>query len=182
MAVRTEMSTAVDYRTWPVSWTAIWVGMLSAVAVGLVVGLVGIALGAQQSADLAPGKMSLMGMVFAVLGSFFSFVVGGWAAARISGIWHDPTAALHGAIVWLLAVPVLILLASLGAGSLYGAWLHGLAGTPAWATPAVADPIAVRNSALGAATALLLGLVGSTIGAWLGSNMNESDYRKEAGL
>jgi hypothetical protein len=49
-----------------------------------------------------------------------------------------------------------------------------MAGTPVWATSSTvtADPNAAmvaRNSAIGAVTALLIGLMGSLIGGWLAS-------------
>src|SRR5688500_12231643 len=129
MTIRSDAAPYVGeatYTAWPVSWTAVWVGMLTAIAVGLVIGLAGLALGMQQQEDLPTGRMGMGTLIFAVLGAFFSFVAGGWVAAKIAGIWRAETATLHGAIVWLVAVPVLILIASLGAGSLYGAWLGGL--------------------------------------------------------
>jgi uncharacterized membrane protein YeaQ/YmgE (transglycosylase-associated protein family) len=81
---------------------------------------------------------------------------------------------LHGAIAWLLTIPMLLLLASLGAADYFGVWYHGLAGTPVWVSPAVvADPqaaaVLARNAALAALTSLLLGLVGSVVGGWMAS-------------
>jgi hypothetical protein len=113
-------------------------------------------------------------LVFAVIGSFFSFVVGGWVAGKINGFRHAETDMLHGAIVWLVAVPLLVVLGAVGAGSLFGGWYAGLAGIPVWATPTnvAADPTAAaaaRNAALLAVTALLIGLVGSVLGGWLAS-------------
>jgi hypothetical protein len=66
------------------------------------------------------------------------------------------------------------MLAAFGAGSFFGGWYGGLAGTPVWATSSTvtADPnvaMAARNSALGAVTALLIGLIGSLIGGWMAS-------------
>jgi hypothetical protein len=80
---------------------------------------------------------------------------------------------LQGAIAWLVAVPLLVVLASLGAGSFFGGWYDGLGGTPAWGATmdratADAEELA-RDSALGAASGLLLALVGSVIGGWLAS-------------
>ena len=85
------------------------------------------------------------------------------------------TASLHGAVVWVVAVPMLLILAALGAGSYFGSWYGGLAGSPSWVnsvSSAAADPRAAaiaRNSALGAMTALLLGLMGGVLGGWLAS-------------
>jgi hypothetical protein len=165
---------------WPVSWSAIWVGTLAALSTALVIGLLGIAIGARHIvpndrivrwSDVGTGTL-----VLTVLGAFFAFVVGGWVAGRVAGLRRSDTSMLHGAIVWLLAVPILIVFAALGAGGLFGGWYGGLAGTPVWVTPSTTvvapDPslaIASRNSALGALTALLIGLMGSVIGGWLAS-------------
>lgn len=162
---------------WPVFWSAVWVGALSAIALLLIFGLTGIVLGAyaagpgQRITDW--GDFGLGALIFAVFGSFLAFVVGGWVCARIAGLRFAEVAALHGAIVWLLAVPLLMVLAAFGAGSFLGAWYGGLGGTPFSVTPpGPPDPTAVtaaRNAALSAVTALLLGLVGAVLGGWLAS-------------
>jgi hypothetical protein len=123
---------------------------------------------------------------------------------------------LHGAIAWLVATPLLVVLVGLGAGSLFGGWYAGLGGSPSWAAPAATPfdrpeplaagasetersayqtaltkyqeqvkqwredtPRATRNAALGAVTALLLGLIGSVLGGWLacGEPMSLTYYR-----
>jgi hypothetical protein len=82
---------------------------------------------------------------------------------------------LHGAVAWLVAVPLLLAAGALGAGSFFGGWYGGLAGTPAWAPPAATATAesaltpeqaaaVTRNTALGAVSALLLGLIGSVLG------------------
>jgi len=209
-----------QWRHWPVNWTAIWVGTLAALAVVLVFGLIGIAVGAHllgpehRVVDLR--KMNFGALVFSVCGAFFAFVVGGWVAGKIAGILRSEPAMLHGAIVWVLAVPLLMGLVALGAGNFVGGWFAGLAGTPAWGAaaalpferpetlgPAATEseraayqaalidylnkvrtwkeetPRAARNSALGALTALLLGLAGSVIGGWMacGEPMSPTYYR-----
>jgi uncharacterized membrane protein YeaQ/YmgE (transglycosylase-associated protein family) len=163
-------------RAWPVYWGAVWAGALSALALALVFGLVGTALGAHQVGKHAVNlrNMSFWGLVFSVAGAFFSFVLGGWVASSIAGLRRAEDAALHGALTWLVALPLFLVLAAFGAASFFGSWYGGLAGTPVWATSSSvsADPNAAavaRNSAIGAVTALLVGLVGSCIGGWWAS-------------
>jgi VanZ family protein len=174
--------------TWPVNWSAIWVGVLSALALALIISLIGAAVGAHQ---LGPAgriakwsDVGLSALIFAVCGAFFSFVVGGWVAGKINGVRHAETDTLHGAIVWLVAVPILIVLAALGGGTLFGAWLGGLGLTPVWATQTAvtADPAAAtaaRNAALGAVATLLISLIGAVIGGWMASGepMTLSGFR-----
>ena len=171
-----ETATRTDH--WPINWSAIWVGTLAALAIALIVSLAGAALGAHQ---LGPGgriaswkDVGFGALVFSVVGAFAAFVVGGWVAGKINGFRRAETDMLHGAIVWLVAVPLLVAFAALGAGTLFGGWYGGLAGTPVWATPSTvaADPAAAtaaRNTALLAVTALLIGLIGSVLGGWMAS-------------
>lgn len=166
----------VRSAAWPVWWSAVWVGALAALAATLVAGLIGVSLGAYQLAPrrgIASWREFGIGTLAAsVFGAFLAFVLGGWAAARIADIRRAETAMLHGAVVWLLTVPLLLGMATLGAAGYFGDWYAGLAGTPAWAAPppAPVDPAALRNGALGALAALLLGLMGGVVGGWLGSN------------
>jgi hypothetical protein len=185
----TTMSMSSRDTYWPVNWTSIWVGALSALVTALIFGLTAIAVGAHK---LGPGgggptttTLGLAGLIFSVFGGFISFVVGGWVAGKINGYRRAETDMLHGAIVWLIAVPILLGLAAIGAGGFFGTWFGGLAGTPVFVSPTGnvgADPnaaAAARNAALGALTALLLGLVGSVIGGWMASGepMTFTHYR-----
>jgi hypothetical protein len=162
-----------EWIRWPVAWTAIWVGALTALAVGLIIGLVGFALGAHEVSRYVDWrKVHLITLVFDVFGAFLAYVAGGWVAGRIAGILRSEPAMLHGAIVWLLTIPFLLVLASLGGLAHFGGWYGGLAGTPTWSAVASTDPDlaeATRNNALATAVALLLGLVGSVIGGWMAS-------------
>ncbi len=174
---------------WPVNWSAIWVGALAALSVALIFGLIGLAIGAHQEARIVSWhKVHMWSLILSVCGAFFAFVVGGWTAGKILGARHAESAMLHGAIAWLVTVPILLVLAALGAASYFGVWYGGLAGTPAWAPPIVAvDPqaaIIARNGALGALTALLVGLVGSVVGGWIASGepMTFTYYRTRATL
>jgi len=178
-------STSYDtqWRAWPIAWSAVWVGALAALVIGLIIGLIGFAVGAHESSRFAKwSNVKLITLVFDVCGAFFMFVIGGWAAARIAGIRRSEPAMLHGAVVWTLAVPLLLVLATLGAR--FGGWYSGLAGMPAWASslppvdPALAA--AMRNTALAAVTALLIGLMGAVIGGWMASGepMTFTYYRR----
>jgi hypothetical protein len=174
-----------QWVAWPVAWSAVWVGALVALAAALIIGLIGVALGAHE---LVPPRrvvrvrdFGLGAALFSVAGALLAFGAGGWVASKIAGVRRAEPAMLHGAIVWLLAVPILLVLAALGAGGYFGGWYGGLGGTPTWVTPPSGpiDPnaaVAARNSALGAITALLLGLVGSVIGGWLGSRKPMAYY------
>jgi len=174
------------WRPWPI-WSAVWVGALAAIAVGLIIGLIGFAVGAHELASprfTTWSKVRLITSIFNICDAFFAFVVGGWIAARIAGLRRAEPAMLHGGVVWLVTIPVMLVLAALGATSHWGGWYGALDGAPGWVTavPPV-DPEAARafrNTALVTVVALLLGLVGSVLGGWLASGepMSLTYYRR----
>jgi hypothetical protein len=177
-----------EWIRWPVAWTAIWVGALTALAVGLIIGLLGFAVGANEAAGSVDWKkLRLISAIFAVGGAFFAFVAGGWTAARIAGIRRSEPAMLHGAIVWLVTLPLLLALAAIGVGGHWGGWYGGLGSMTPLTPGGAPDPHlaeATRNNALATTVALLLGLVGSAIGGWMASGepMTFTHYRKRERL
>ncbi len=89
---------------WPVDWSAVWVGALSAVVVSHHA-LIGMAIGMHSTAATRIVRWKEFGfgsLILSVLGAFLAFSVGGWVAGRISGYrWSEPD-VLHGAIAWLV--------------------------------------------------------------------------------
>jgi len=165
------------WSPWPISWSAVWVGALAAVVAAMLFGLIAIAIGANvmgNGGQTVRWHDITLGTLFAsVFASFLAFVIGGWCASKITGFRRAEPAVLHGAIAFLVAVPVLVVLVAVTGGAGFGGWYGGLAGPPAWQAAvanAPANPDAARiaqNGALAGLTALLLGLIGAVIGAWL---------------
>src|SRR5262249_22438453 len=126
------------FLPWYVSWSGVFVGALSGLALLLVFGLTAIVVGAHQVGQRFATwhEFHLITLVFSVFGSFLSFVLGGWAAARVTGTRRAETAMLHGAIAWLVTVPGLLFFAALGAGGYLGAWYGGPAAPPPPGPPA----------------------------------------------
>ena len=190
--VETVQGTQLEmWRGWPVSWSAVWVGALATVAFAMVFGLVSVAVGAHELGAAGQitnwREVSLAAVAFAILGAFLSAALGGWGTGKISGIQRAEPSMLHGAITWLLAVPLILGLVALGAGNAFGGWYGGLMGSPVWMTVPTAPPdpnaaIVAHNGALTAVTALLLGLMGAVIGGWIASGepMTFAYYRKRA--
>jgi hypothetical protein len=174
---RDVVAPAGVWTPWPVYWTPVFVGALAAVVAAVLFGLIGTAIGAHKAG--VEGRITTWSgvgfgsLVFAVISSFFAFVIGAWITGRVAGIRRSEPAILHGAITWLVAVFLLFALAAMGSGFFYG-WFAGLA--PAPLVPAVPGQpvdanasVAARNGALAAATALIIGLIGSVVGAWMAS-------------
>lgn len=112
------------------NWTAVWLGALSTFSMIVLFGLAGTALGAHlldpEHRVVDETKLGIWTLIFSVCGAFFSSAIGGWVAGKIAGILHAEPAMLHGAFVWLVIVPILVLAAGLGATSLFGTWYSGL--------------------------------------------------------
>ncbi len=164
------------FTAWPVAWSAIWVGALAAVVMTLLLSLIGVAVGAHQ---LTQGQIPTLrgarvgSLVATVVAAFFSFVVAGWVAGKVCGDRRSEITSLHGAIAWLVAVPLLLLLIGGGFGIYFGTWFSGLgwlAHPGSVASMSVAEyGRAMRAAALGGLTALVLGLAGAILGGWMAS-------------
>jgi hypothetical protein len=178
--VQVNVVTGGDAWTpWPVSWSAVWVGALAGVAAALVFGLIAIAVGANVIGTggriTSWHDVTLGTLAASVFGAFLAFVIGGWCAGKVSGLRRAEPAALHGAVAFVVALPLLMLLIAVTGGAAFGGWYGGLAGPPAWQTAMQNAPVnpdaarIARNAALAAVTAVLLGLIGAVVGAWLAS-------------
>jgi hypothetical protein len=156
---------------WSVNWSAIWVGALASLAAALVFGLLGTAIGATSLEKFSSWHtISRVDVAVVICAAFFSFVIGGWVAGKITGALHAERTILHASIAWLVATPLLVVMLAAGAGNAFGGWYGGLLASPIGAAVAQpATPDVVRNTALAALTALLVGLVGSVIGGWMSS-------------
>lgn len=168
---------------WSVNWSAVWVGALASLSAALIFGLLGTALGATSLEKFSSWQtISRIDVAFVILAGFFATVIGGWVAGKITGARHSERTMLHGAIAWLVATPLLIVMIAAGAGNAFGGWYGGLVSSPLGA--AVAQPVTttsvVHGTALAAITALLVGLLGSVIGGWMASGepMNFTHYSK----
>lgn len=162
------MSSMVDRRAarpWLVSWSGIWLGAFSAVVAVVLFGFIGIAVGAQLTGELTFRGSGLVALAWAVFAAFLAFVIGGWTASAVAGATSAEAGALHGAGAFLAGMIILLALGALGAAYL-GGWYGGFVPAAAGATPGAE---AVRNSAVAAGSAILLGLVGSVIGGWIAS-------------
>ena len=52
-----------QWHPWPVAWSGVWVGALSALAVGLIIGLIGYAVGAHEVASPRPTDVHKLNMI-----------------------------------------------------------------------------------------------------------------------
>jgi len=174
-----------------VRWGPIWAGLLAAFFTLLVLSLLGLAIGAstvnagqaaQGTANQNAGQYSA---IWAGISAILAFLVGGYIAGRTAAVHERGWAALNGALVFLLALPILLWLASQGLGALIGNASNiagglginlGQIGATATGaaksiTPAQAQQAAdtARNTAWGTLIGLLLGCGAAALGGTLGT-------------
>jgi len=173
-----------------VRWGPIWAGLLAAFFTLLVLSLLGLALGATtvNAGQAAQGNVNAnagqYAAIWAGVTAILSFLIGGYVAGRTAAVHERGWAALNGALVFLLALPILLWLASQGLGAVIGnassiaSGLHinlGQLGSTATGaaqnvTPAQAQQAAdtARNTAWGTLIGLLLGCIAAALGGTLG--------------
>ena len=106
-----------------VSWGSIFAGVTAAIAVQLLLNLLGIGVGAatinpQQG---QPGQGLAVGaVIWFVISSIVSLFVGGWIAGRLAGTPNKKDGVLHGFVTWALASLALFYLLSTAVGGLLG--------------------------------------------------------------
>ena len=89
------MGTGTAWTVWPINWSAVITGAMCAVVAAAILGLIGTAIGANATANSGRitswSGVGFGSLVYAVISSFFAFVIGGWVAARIAGMERAET-------------------------------------------------------------------------------------------
>lgn len=99
-----------------ISWGAILAGGLVAVTVGAMLNVLGLAVGATTIDPAQPGEtpsatlLGLAGGIWLLVANLIGLGVGGWVAARLSGLADTTDAELHGLAVWAISFLVSALL------------------------------------------------------------------------
>lgn len=89
----------VGRPTWRLSWSAVIAGALLAIAVHIVLGLVGAALGFAAAPADSKG-LGAGAAAWALLTPFVASLVGAWVACRMAAAEDQATGNLHGVVVW----------------------------------------------------------------------------------
>jgi hypothetical protein len=159
-----------------VRWGPIVAGMLTALGTFLLLSLLALAIGAQtvrvgnaNADDVGAGA----GIVTGIIG-LLSFLLGGFVAGRTSAVRGRDAGLLNGFLVWALGIGLILLLASMGVGQVFGAagdlfGQYRALGSP---SPDV-DPAEVqrslRNAAIPAFLSMALPAAAAALGGFLGS-------------
>lgn len=155
-----------------VSWPAIFAGVALALAVQLLLNLLGVGVGAAVFDLDGAGSVSIASGLWFALSGVIAALTGGFAASRLSGRAGTTTGVLHGLTAWAVTTLIVVYLLSTSAGALVGGALGGLSAVlgNAGRTVETAETAAamVSTGAFFGFFSLLLGAVAAWIGGWWG--------------
>lgn len=176
--------------------TMLILGLLGA-AVGLTAATGDPNGGAAAAATSNANNYGVGAAIWAAVSALISFFIGGYLASRTAAVRGKNNGWLNGAMVWAIALPVILWLAGNGLGGFLNAVGFNLNGFLNTVTnPAnPANPLnpnspanpntnpgtvqsateAARNGAWGALGALLLGLIASSLGGFVGARPDYDD-------
>jgi len=151
-----------------VRWGPVLAGLLTAIASFVLLGLLAAAIGLNvaQGADTTTAG-NTAAIVAAIIG-LAAFFIGGYVAAYTAAVANRGDGALNGFLVWALAILLILVLAGVGLGQVFGP-TGGALGAYRVAPGGTVDPETIRTSALGAFLGALLPAIAATIGGWLGA-------------
>lgn len=177
-------------------WGPIFAGFFVSLGLIALLAVLGTALGLQFGVTPTPGSppgtpgaapttnnLDVAAAIYGAIALFVAFLVGGWVTGRTAGIGGETSGWIHGVAVWAVTVSVLLALGAFGLSGAVGAAANavgpgGINPAPSGTTPNV-DPVqtlqAARGTAWGTFIALLLGLVASTLGGWMGGKTGEPE-------
>lgn len=110
----TTVTTPVD----SVRWGPIVAGLFTALSTLAVLSLLGLAIGAASyDAGDRARDYGIGAGLWGGLSALLAFFAGGWLAARTSAVRGERNGLLNGAMVWALAIPLLLYLLTSGIGA-----------------------------------------------------------------
>lgn len=140
-----EAARTTDGTVRRVSWGAIFVGVVVALALMVFFTTLGLAIGA-AAVDPLYDENPLAGVgigsgIYIVFTQLIALAVGGYAAARLAGVPRTVSSLLHGAAVWALATLLVTWAAVSGGGAAFGAASTMLSNTARGATNLVQSAV-----------------------------------------
>ncbi|MEA2641674.1 MAG: hypothetical protein QOF51_3068, partial [Chloroflexota bacterium] len=110
-----------------VRWGPIFAGFFVAITtmvmlglLGLGIGLTGLNAGFSAAQGTPPPQTGTNAAIWGAVSAIIAFLLGGYVAGRTSAVYSRGWAALNGALVFFLAVPVMLWLAGQGFGAVLG--------------------------------------------------------------
>lgn len=137
-----------------IAWGGVWSGLLVAVGVFLLLSVLGLAIGV-SAADVDPSQdsnaksLGIGAAVWSGLTLLISLFIGGMVATRTGMVYDRASGMIEGVLVWVLAIILLIYLASSGISMLTSGVFGALGGVTRGATAAVTSSVNVPELSSG---------------------------------
>jgi heme A synthase len=162
-------------------------GVLTAIAAMLILTVLGLAVGSSALEPRDVGqKIGTAAATWGVISAIIAFFIGGWVAAKSAAVAGAPTGVLNGVMVGVAALVLVLWLAGSGISGLVGALgtnvndiinaaqSQGISGSDVQQQAQQVDTKAafnaVKDSAWWTLAGLVLPLIASAIGGWVGHN------------
>jgi hypothetical protein len=115
LRIATTVVTPVDR----IRWGPILAGLFASLTTLVVLGVLGLAVGlTSYDAGDPLSNFGLGAGIWSAVSTILAFLVGGWLAARTAATQGRNSGVLHGAMVWVVAIPLVLYLLSSGLGAL----------------------------------------------------------------
>ncbi|MEX2692954.1 PhnA-like protein [Rhizobium mongolense] len=144
-----------------ISWGAVFAGVVLALAVQILLNLLGVGIGAAvldpgTSDNPTAGSFSIVGGLWFVVAGIIASFIGAYAASRLSGRPSTSTGGFHGITTWAVTTLVILYFLTTSVGALVGGAFSGLSTavggvgrTAATAATAAAPLIAAATDPMG---------------------------------
>lgn len=177
-----------------VRWGPILAGLLSALTSFALFSILGAAIGATTlqanggPTTANPNHYGTAAGIWGAVSALLAFLIGGYVAAKTAAVGGEGNGWINGVMVFLASLPLIIWLASQGAGNLFGALGTNLNDLRALTTNTYNDPAARQNAIDNAKNglwwslvSLLAGLVAAGLGGLLGHRNEHEVWHTDVG-
>jgi hypothetical protein len=101
-----------------IRWGSVIAGLLATLCSLLVLNVLGVAIGLSTvQVDNGLGAFGMGAGIWGAISVLISFAIGGWLAARSAAVAGRDNGLLNGAMVWVVAIPLMLYLIAAGATS-----------------------------------------------------------------
>ena len=197
---RVDYRPEIDFRGDRVYWGPIIAGFLTALTTLTLLSLLGLAFGitnfnagqaASQGAPVVETGMN--SLLWAAFAGIVAYLLGGFIAGRTAGTYDRGWGMLNGMMVFMLTLPFMLWVATVGMGAIFGGLGAFAGGVVAGYGPQAGDAArqvapnpasinvtaaaeAIRNSAWGALLGVIVGLIAAGLGGFLGTRSGHLAY------
>lgn len=117
--VRRDVDVTADAPKDLIRWGPILGGLFAALATLITLAVLGIAIGLSSfDANNITGSFGIGAGIWGALSALIAFLVGGWVAGKAAAFSGSTSGIMNGAMVWFVAIPMLVYLLAGGIGAL----------------------------------------------------------------